>query len=69
MYHHPNFRFGFDENVLGKEKEICAEYKCVSRGGPSSQSLGAPESLHYMRSEVVSGDEYECYSLVRCEAV
>jgi hypothetical protein len=29
MNHHPNFNFGFGENVLGKEKEIYAEYKCM----------------------------------------
>jgi hypothetical protein len=27
----------------------------MSRGGPSYRSLGAPESGHYMRSEVVGG--------------
>jgi hypothetical protein len=27
MKYHPNFSFGFGENILGKEKEICAEYK------------------------------------------
>jgi hypothetical protein len=64
MNHHPNFSFGSGENVLGKEKEIYAEYKCmdmrgsVSRGGPSPRSLCTPESAHYMRSKAVSGNEY-----------